>query len=111
MANNDCQEINDILIETDDKQTEQDISLNLMKDHANRNLWYVNVKCKTGICGFYVEKFSSIKKVFKGLFIGIFKDFLLKDFLFRDFPKVVLSSIQANGLYLLWNTATNAPTG
>ena len=41
MANNDCQEINDILIETDDKQTEQDISFNLMKDHANRNLWYV----------------------------------------------------------------------
>ena len=26
-------------------------------------------------------------------------------------PKVVLSSIKANGLYLLWNTATNAPTG
>ena len=58
MANNDCQEINDILIETDDKQTEQDISLNLMKDHANRNLWYVNRKCITRICGIYVDKFS-----------------------------------------------------
>ena len=45
MANNDCQEINDILIETEDKETEQDISLNLMKDHANRNLWYVENRC------------------------------------------------------------------